>query len=76
MKRFARVVSAILLLVMAIEVRAQAPSVPSQKVHKIAIGGEGVGIISRRMLPPGGCTCHAAIALSWWTPKRRKWSAS
>jgi DNA-binding beta-propeller fold protein YncE len=41
MKRYAIVLSAILPLVMAIEVGAQTPSAVSKKVHKIAIGGEG-----------------------------------
>jgi DNA-binding beta-propeller fold protein YncE len=41
MKRFELVLSAVLSLVMATEVGAQAPSAASWKVHKIAIGGEG-----------------------------------
>jgi DNA-binding beta-propeller fold protein YncE len=41
MKRYAMVLSAVLPLVMAIEVGAQTTSVVPAKVHKIAIGGEG-----------------------------------
>jgi DNA-binding beta-propeller fold protein YncE len=41
MKRCALVLSAVLPLVLAAKVGAQAPSAPPTKVHKIAIGGEG-----------------------------------
>ena len=41
MKRYALVLSAVLPLVIATDVGAQAPSTVPKKVHKIAIGGEG-----------------------------------
>src|SRR5438309_545126 len=41
MKRYALVLSAVLPLVIAADIGAQAPSAPPMKVHKIAIGGEG-----------------------------------
>jgi len=41
MKAYVLVLSAVCPLVMAAEVRAQAPSAPAGKVHKIAIGGDG-----------------------------------
>src|ERR1039458_2768239 len=41
MKRYALVLSAVLPLVIATDVAAQAPRAPSAKTHKIAVGGEG-----------------------------------
>ncbi len=41
MKRHAMVLSAVLTILMAADLRAQAPSVPPMKVRKIAVGGEG-----------------------------------
>jgi DNA-binding beta-propeller fold protein YncE len=41
MNRYALCVFATSLLVIACEARAQAPSAPSLRIHKIAIGGEG-----------------------------------